>query len=273
MAVGFSISEIRELSEQLSVRLKLPFNQMTHSFLRRRLAMFFDQYGIRKVDQFYERLNDDSFADELIRFFIIDTTELLRDAGFWRQLRSIIRDKLHDKRSHVWLPSVASGEELYSLVILLDELGLRQQFKITVNHPSEKAIDKIKKGVINKRQMEINAFNYKRFEGMKGLADYIIESDGEQLFDTSLLSEVEFKKGSLHTVPDAPCDVIILRNSLLYYTKDYHEELKNLLDGVLVSGGYLCLGVKEQLPQPFDNRFECIDKKEKIYNKFSFLRD
>ncbi|MCU4155181.1 hypothetical protein J1N10_04290 [Carboxylicivirga sp. A043] len=273
MALGFNISELRVLSEQLSEKLNLPFKQMTHSFFKRRLGQFIEMNGIRKVEQLMEQLDNEAFADEFCHYFSVDTTELFRDAGFWRHLRKIINEQYTGANFKVWFPQVSSGEELYSLLILLDELKCIDKAEITVNSTSELGVERIKKGLLGSKKMDVNAYNYKRFEGVNSLEDYFNESEEGPCIESSLLKNVSFGRVGFDTVLDTKCDFIIMRNCMLYYARDYHTEVKNIIDSTLLSGGYLCLGVKEQLATPFDDRFECIDTKEKIYKKFKFLRD
>ncbi len=274
MAVSFSISELRTLSEQLSQQLGLPFKHMTHSFLKRRFAMFFDKHALRKPEHLLQKLNDDAFVDDLCHFFSVNTTELFRDAGFWRHLRKLITTSYTGQSIKIWMPDGSSGEELYSLLILLKEANCLDQAFITVNSTSEEGIKNLSKGGLLMKKMDVNAYNYKRFEGNSSLDSYFIDSTQTTCLDASLLKNVRFQKGCIEYVNDSDkFDIIILRNSLLYYTKDYHDTIKGIVDKALVSGGYLCLGVKEQLPLPYDNRFECVDVKEKIYNKIRFLKD
>jgi chemotaxis protein methyltransferase CheR len=274
MAVAFSISEIREVSEQLSVRTGMPFKHMTHSFLKRRLAMFFDKHSIRKTDDLYERLEQANFVDGLRQFFTIHSTELFRDAGFWRRLRKVFRDNYSIKDYHIWFPAVASGEELYSLLILLAELDDELNIRITVNHESEASLKLIKQGILQHRKMDTNAYNYKRFEGKQNIEQYFDEVEDGIRFKMNPGININFQRGGIDLIPETGnADIIIMRNSLLYFTKDYHEGIKHVIDKSLNKGGYVCLGVKEQLPAPYNDRFECIDHKEKIYSKFSFLRD
>ena len=274
MAVSFSIGELRAIAEQLSVQLGLPFRHMTHSFLKRRLSMFFDKYTLRKPEQLLEQLHQEAFVDDLCRFFSVNTTELFRDAGFWRQLRKLIMAGYPEQDIKIWLPDGASGEELYSLLILLKEINFINRAFITVNNTSNKGIENLKKGNLYMKKMDVNSYNYKRFEGSGCLEDYFTETPDGPQFDTGLLANVSFQKGSIELVNDGDkYDVIILRNSLLYYTKDFHEQFKGIIDRALVKGGVVCLGVNEELPVPFDDRFECIDNKEKIYSKFRFLKD
>ncbi|WP_289053233.1 CheR family methyltransferase [Carboxylicivirga marina] len=273
MAIGFKISELKLLSEELRKKLGLPFDEMTHSFFKRRLSQFVEANGIRKVEQLLEQLNDKIFADQFIHFFSVNTTELFRDAGFWRHLRKMFLEKYSDRSINIWLPDGASGEELYSLIILIDELKLTNQVKITVNHSSAAGLKMIQSGVLLSRKLDVNAYNYKRFEGIGSLDNYFSDTVNGFAFKIEQYNNITFIQGGIEKVPAAKSDIIIMRNALLYYSKDYHTTVKLALDQSLKNGGLLCLGVKELLASPYNDRFECIDSKEKIYSKFSFLRD
>ncbi len=270
MAVAFNISELRNLAGQLTEKLDVPFNQLTHSFLKRRLNEVFDKNGWRKAEQLIEKINDDSFVDQFLLSFSVNTTELFRDPGFWRQLRKQIPVLKSTGNLKILLPDLASGEELYSLLILLHEIGYVGSTTITVQHYSNLRLEQVKKGILATRKMDVNAYNYKRYEGSNSLDDYFVESSDGYCFDTKLLHNVEFKKAGCELSNDF--EIVIFRNTMLYYLKDYHNSFKESFDKSLKPGGLLCLGVKEMLAEPFENRFEAVDTKEKIYRKYAFLK-
>lgn len=273
MAVSFNISELKDIADQLTEKLNLPFNQMTHSFLKRRLTEVMDKQGIRKLEQLFTSLDKQLFRDDLPLLFSVSTTELFRDASFWRQLRKLITNMSSADDLQIWLPDLASGEELYSLLILLDEIKCLDGTKVYVNHPSQQALENVKQGLLFARKMDVNAYNYKRFEGEYKLENYYEESNSSFVINAALLKHVVFSQEGMLSAPNGKVDIILLRNRMLYYTKDYHLQLKDTFDRALKPGGLVCLGVKEALPEPYSERFECIEQKEKIYSKYSFIKD
>jgi len=273
MAINFNISELKLLSKELTEKVGMPFDQMTHSFLKRRLTDVFEKQGFKKKEQLIDGLKNSLFCDDLRLLFSVHTTELFRDASFWRYLRKIISERYTNDTLNIWLPDIASGEELYSLLILLDENNILSKTKIVVNHTSAKVLNQVKEGVLLARKMDVNAYNYKRFEGADSLDKYYKESYQGFDFNSDLLKDVVFVQGDMLSVPAEASDIILFRNSMLYYNKEYHVTLKECFDKALKPGGYLCLGVKETLPMPFEDRFEIIESKEKIYSKYRFLKD
>lgn len=188
-------------------------------------------------------------------------------------MRKSIAERSGDEGLHFWLPDLSSGDELYSLLILLNEINYADNARIHVNHPSLKALNDVKSGLLAARKMDTNSYNYKRFEGIAKLEDYYRESNQGFKMDSKLLNKVVFNQAGMLHAPAQKVDIILFRNSMLYYTKAYHYELKNTFDTALQAGGLICLGVKEILPEPFGDRFECLEQKEKIYGKYSFIKD
>lgn len=272
MALSFSISELRNIADQLTELVGIPFNKMAHSFLKRRLNEVFERLGFRKVEQLTEAIKNNDIADDLRYSFSVSTTELFRDPSMWRSLRKLISCNYINKPLNIWLPDVASGEELYSLFILLEEIKMAGNTHIVVNHTSKKAIENIKQGLLAVKNKEVNSYNIKRYEGKGDLEDYFFEDRTGYKIKSELIKNVTFRQGGILDIPDTKVDIILFRNVMLSFTRKYHLDIKNRFDEVLKPGGIICIGVKEVLPSHYNDRFECFDEKEKIYRKYSFLK-
>ncbi len=274
MAVNYNIRELRALSEHLTTVTGIPFDQMNQSFLKRRLNYFNDKKGFRKGEQLIEFIMKDEFKEEFIAYMTIPVSELFRDAGLWRNIRHYLTELAFVSEINVWIPQVSSGEELYTLLIIAKEEGIIDKLNVTVGYSSNYKIDCIQKGYLRAKRMDTNLYNYKRFEGKAALEDYFDTKEDGLYLKNNLMDGVKFKKGLVTAgQPDEKMDLVLFRNAMLYYKKDYQSIFKNAIDDCLKPGGLLCVGVKEILPSPFSDRFECIDQKEKIYKKFKALMD
>nr|WP_321407201.1 CheR family methyltransferase [uncultured Carboxylicivirga sp.] len=272
MALNYSIRELRELSVTLAKETKLPIDQMSQSFLKRRLYLFGEKKGIKRNEQLIAGLKNEVFKEELISSVVVPVTELFRDAGVWRKIRDHFLTLSNQAQILVWIPQISSGEELYTLLIIAKETGVLDKLDITAGYCASDTKELVEKGILISKKMDTNLYNYKRYEGKAALEDYIEEENGSIKLKSSLLKKVRFKKGCVtEGQPDSKVDLVLFRNVMLYYKKDYHIILKDEIDKCLKPGGWLCLGVREQLPNPFSDRFECIDSKEKIYNKYNAL--
>lgn len=274
MAVNYSIKELREAAEELTTKLALPYNEMSQSFLKRRLHYATEKLNIRKHEQLIEAIEEDSFQEEFMQQMNVPNTEMFRDAKLWRTLRQHFNECKYDSKINVWIPDASTGEELYTLLIMAKEANLSENMNIWINQTSKHLLKNIEKGILGTRKLDANAFNYKRFEGTSSFNDYIIEVDGQLHINPDLIKNITFTHGYfLDKVPDERMDLILFRNVMLYYKKDFHSQLKDCVDKSLKPGGLLCVGVKEVLPSPFSMRFECIEPTEKIYQKFKMLTD
>lgn len=273
MAMHLSIRELRELTVTLTTKTEVAFDQLSPSFLKRRLNLFGDKKGIRNAEQLIERIEQPDFVNELLDFIIVPVTELFRDPGLWRKVRDYLKEIADRERILVWLPQVSSGEELYSLLIIAKELGVWDKLEVIAGYSSEAFRKKVKCGLFHNKKIDNDLYNYKRYEGKDGLEEFIQVEGCCVHLDRELLQKVELRKGHfLGGVPDEKVDLVLFRNVLLYCKKEYHNVLKEHIDKFIKPGGWLCLGVREGL-QDYENRFECIDEKEKIYQKYSVLTD
>lgn len=274
MAVNYSIRELRGAAEELTNIMDIPFIEWSQSFLKRRLFYATEKLGIRKHEQLLEAINNDEQKDEFSRYMTVPVTEMFRDARLWRTLRQHFNETSYNDTINVWIPDVSTGEELYTLLILAKENGLFDKMNIWINHNSKSILKDIENGIVGTRKLDTNSFNYKRFEGTASFDNYISEIEGEFQLSKDLLKNVNFTHGYfLNTAPQEKMDLVLFRNVMLYFKKDFHTTLKDYVDQKLKPGGLLCVGVKEVLPSPFSSRFECIDVKEKIYQKFKVLTD
>ena len=135
---------------------------------------------------------------------------------------------------------------------------------IIANHWSNRALNRVKAGIYNTKQNDVNLHNYKRFEGVNQLESYFEEIDNTFFFRADLLSNVQFTCEALSVKSIDKQHVVLFRNSMLIYNKQFQEELVKSVDDKIVSGGILCIGVKELLPDSILDRFENIDFRERI---------
>jgi len=169
----------------------------------------------------------------------------------------------------LWVASFDSGEELYSLAIILKEAGFLSEVQLYASVISDKAIEKIKSGRIDAKELEVNDANYLRFIGKKNFSDYYYNENGQIVLDTSLVQGVNFVK--LNTLYDnAPGGIklILFRNQMIYYNQILQDKVLYQLSNSVVPGGYLSIGVKETLENTnSSNKFTVFNDLDKIYKK------
>lgn len=244
----------------------MDYTGYTFSFLKRRLGYVFSELRIKKLSQFLEQLNNEDFRENVKYHMAVNVTEMFRDPGFWRSLRDKVFPIYTNKKWSVWFPDTPSGEEVFSLAILLEEEGLINDVDIFCNHPSREKCNEISQGLLDVKNMELNHSNYKRLE-MSDRFDEYFYNNGEALkFSKQLLNRCNVSS-SYPEEEDVKFDLIIFRNSTINLSFQQREfVLQKLLKG-LNPGGIIALGVKESFPGSFKDVLLPLDEKESIFKK------
>ncbi len=269
--VVFGIKEIKDLSSYMTDRIGVPFNHFPLSFLKRRLSYIFRKHNLRNIEQLKQLLDTDDYLERLHTDFAVNTSEMFRDPGFWRYLRSLLKSLSISDKINVWFPESASGEEVFSFLIIIDELELTDKFNITCQHSSLQRLNNIKKGILENKNLEVNKSNYTRIEGQKTFEDYYTINNNRFVLNQSLLENIEIVHGHfLTTTAPSEVGIILFRNKMLYYDKEISENCIDKLMSSLLSGGVIAIGAKEQMPESFEPGLNCLNIKEKTYKKYGF---
>lgn len=266
------IVETRNVIKTILETYGYDFRDYALTSFKRRLEQVITNNGFKDADGLIDRLtNSKEYFDIFLCDITPETTEMFRDPSLWRAIRDEI---IHDitkgsTRTKLWIAAFDSGEELFSLAILLKEAGLLSDVQLYASIISEKTINKIKSGRIDARELEVNDANYVRFNGKRNFSDYYKIENGQAIFDTSLIQGVNFIK--LNTVYDnvpGGIKLALFRNQMIYYNQILQDKVLNQLSNSVVPGGYMVLGVKETLENTgMNNRFTLFNDPEKIYKK------
>ena len=266
------IVETRNVIKTILDTYGYDFRDYALTSFKRRLEQIIMNNGFKDADGLISRLTSNKEYFESFLYEITpETTEMFRDPSLWRTIRDeIIPDLMKGTtKPKLWVAAFDSGEELYSLAIILKELGLFPDVQLYASVISEKVVDKIKTGRIDSKELEVNDANYLRFLGKRSFSDYYKVDNGQTILDTSLIHGVNFIK--LNTVYDnAPGGIklILFRNQMIYYNQILQDKVLNQLTNSVVPGGYLAIGVKETLENTnTSNKFTVLNELDKIYKK------
>jgi chemotaxis protein methyltransferase CheR len=228
---------------------------------------------IRNIDDFIFRLEELDFFERALFDITVNATEFFRDPSFWREFIHLTSDKIESQVSYkIWMPDCASGEELYSLCIVLKEEKLLDKVKILASNLSKEKIEYIKKGTFDEKREDVNSANYKRTNLNQSFEDYITPLINNKFqIDTSLLQDVEFiHTNNIFNNPPQGIKFILFRNSMIYYNKTLQNDVVELLYNSLLPGGHLAIGNKETLNiLESERKFRTVSETERIYQKIS----
>ncbi len=266
------ISDLRRITELVKEQYKYDFTNYAMSSFRRRILRIMELYKFSSADLLIKRLKDDrSFFDEFISEITVNVTEMFRDPSFWRELRDNVIPNilLNHNTISIWHAGCSSGEEVFSMAILLKEMGILNKAKIIATDIDKVILDKAKLGHYSMKNMELNEKNYIRFEGKSSFKDYFTESNGKAVMDKTLIENVSFREHDLvQGVVFNKFDLILCRNVMIYFNQNLQNEVLKKHHESLFKYGYLVIGSKESLIWcEIANKFIVVNNEEKVYKK------
>jgi chemotaxis protein methyltransferase CheR len=210
------------------------------------------------------------FLEQLIHELTVSVTEMFRNPSVYRALRKhVIPDLKTYSFINIWHAGCSTGEEVYSMAILLKEEGLYDNARIYATDLDERAVQSAKDGIYPVDLIEGYSKDYRKSGGNKNLADYYQVKDGMAHMDMSLRENMVFSTHNLATDSVfAEMHLIFCRNVLIYFSPKLKNRALNLFKKSLVRGGVLCLGKQESLEfTKVANHFCLVTNKEKLYHK------
>lgn len=264
-------TEVSAFLESVYQKYGYDFRNYRRSHLLRRIYFRMLREGLTKVAELHEKImnSPDAFSI-LLQDFSINVTEIFRDPQFFLSLRQKVIPILSTYPFiKVWNAGCATGEEAYSLAILLKEENLLNRTQIYATDFNKKVLETARQGIFPKDYIDGFTVNYKQAGGKYELSDYYTAKYGSIKFDSSLVKRIVFADHNLATDRVfAEVHLIFCRNVLIYFNTSLQEKAIELFSNSLVNGGVLCLGTKETLS--FSGKkpgFITLDRHNRIYKK------
>ncbi len=272
--VELGIVDIREIIRLIKNQYDIDFSTFALTSFKYRLEHIIAKNNLTSPENLYRKLTDHrEFFDIFMNQLFVPSTEMFRDPSVWRWLREEYFSNLNDKdllNFKIWLPYCVSGGELFSVCILLQELGLLDHIKIIGTIFSDTSLEYIKSGEYPLKKIETSAENYTRFQGAREFSDYYKLEQYVVRRDVSLIKNVEFIKDDIN-FSRAPIHVklILMRNVMIYFNPSYQESLLQKMYDSLTGTGNLLVGLKEMIRQSQNSHslFETVDINESVYKK------
>lgn len=251
---------------------RIDLSDYTLTTLKRRFSHIMSCFGASSADDLDGLIRKGSISkDAFVEELMVDETELFRDPSLWREMRErYIPDLVKHPGPKIYIAATSSGDELYSLSIILSEMGLKDKVSIVASCPSATRLKKIREGMLyDAKKMEIGEANYQRYGGISKISNYYTMDGSGFRMNSSLLSNVEFDTNLIsQDSMDKSYRMIFLRNWLIQYNIPLYEKVVNSLHQSLVIGGLLFLGNMETLEfSEFDRKFHLENRDERIYRK------
>lgn len=263
--------EISLLLEAIRRRWGYDFTHYSHASLRRRLDQARRAAGLVHFSELLARvLHDETFFDRLLRHMSVTVTEMFRDPQCYRAVRERLIPVFKTfPFIKIWCAGCATGEEVYSLAILLHEEGFLERTRLYATDFNKDSLDIAEKGIYPERLMAAYADNYRQSGGRGDFSDYYSSSYDFARMKGFLRDRITFSYHNL--VTDGvfgEMHLITCRNVLIYFDKTLQEQVLRLFTDSLRHGAYLCLGAKESLNfSAVKPLYEALDGRQRIYKK------
>jgi len=263
--------EIALLLEAIYRQYGFDFRAYAFASLRRRVWKRIEIEALPTISALQERiLHDRAVMERLLLDLSINVTAMFRDPDFYVAFRQHVVPLLRTYPFiRLWHAGCATGEEAYSMAILLQEEGLYDRARIYATDINEVVLQKAKEGIFGLDRMQEYTQNYLRAGGTRSFSEYYIAKYDGALIARPLLRNIVFSQHNLVTDHSfAECNVILCRNVLIYFDKTLQARVHKLFYQSLVKFGVLALGNKETLKfSEHEQDYDYLDVREKLYKK------
>jgi chemotaxis protein methyltransferase CheR len=263
--------EINQLLESIFYKYGFDFRDYARASLKRRLSAVLRAEHIATIAELGQRLlSDPSLMQRFVHGITVSTTSMFRDPSFYRAFRKLVVPMLKTYPFiRFWHAGCATGEEVYSYAILLQEEGLADRCRIYATDLDAMCIEQAKNGIFNMNAMKEFSTNYIQAGGKHSLSNYYTAMDQHAVFAKGLRENIVFARHNL--VSDSSFNefhVIFCRNVLIYFNNQLREKVLLLFHDSLCQFGILALGSKESLRfTSIDPCYEQVVGGEQIYRR------
>ena len=263
--------ELKQLLESILYVYGYDFTEYAEASVIRRVTNFMAMKKVDAIETLGKMiLQDEKLFEEFVQQISVTVTEMFRDPLFYKSLRENVMHRLATYPFiKIWVAGCATGEEVYSIAILLKEEGLLNRSVIYATDINQKSLQIAKEGVYALANMKSHTANYQKSGGQKSFSEYYKAKYNSVLFDKSLKQNIVFAPHNLAVDKSFnEFQLIICRNVLIYFNQQLQDKVIHLFYDSLCTLGFLGLGNKESLLF-YENRksFGEVDRKEKIFVK------
>ena len=239
--------------------------------LQRRIANLLEQEKKQYISELTCGIIHDRYLfDRFLLKMSVTVTTMFRDPKMFCLLKEHVIAKLQTYPSiNIWIAGCATGEEAYSVAILLHEAGLLERSRIYATDYNNSSLATAEKGIYPLQSIREYHENYRIAGGQHSFSDYYHQRYDGALFDSGLRNKITFAHHNLMKDESfAKMNLVLCRNVMIYFDKQLKNRVLKVIDDSLVQRGFLMLGDRESLIHSnISERFEAITPRSKIYQK------
>jgi chemotaxis protein methyltransferase CheR len=242
--------EIRLLLEAVFLRYQYDFRDYAVTSLRRRMHKALEDFGCESLAELQQRvLRDEALFNRMLQYFTVQVSEMFRDPPYFRALREQVVPVLRTYPSlKIWVAGCSSGEEVWSLAIVLAEEELLERSLIYATDINARALTRAETGIYPVQRMAGFSRNYLDAGGHGSLGDWYTAGYDNAVLHRRLRERVVFADHSLATDSVfSEVHLVSCRNVLIYFNKALQDRAVGLFREALVHRGFIGLGAGESL--------------------------
>ena len=265
--------EVELLLEAVFQRYGHDFRRYARASVHRRIHNVRKRAGFDSVSQLIPQiLHDPLFFEQLLCEMSITVTTMFRNPGLFLFLRQKVLPYLKSYPSlKIWHAGCATGQEAFSLAILLKEENLDKRTIIYATDFNDTALDTAKQGIYDLKDVKGYTKNYQAAGGTRSFAEYYHAEYGAIKLRQCLKDPITFANHNL-AIDEvfSETQLILCRNVLIYFDEKLQDRVLNLFCESLVENGFLCLGSRESLSSStIRDRFVALDERHRVFQKKS----
>ena len=263
--------EIQLLLEAVFRRYGFDFRDYAYPSMRRRIWNRVREEGAQGISELQGKLlHDPACMERFLASVTVNVTTMFRDPSFYLAFRTKVVPLLRPQPFlRLWHVGCSTGEEVYSMAILLQEEGLYDKCRIYATDINEAVLARAKEAIFPLALVQEYTSNYLRAGGTRSFSEYYTSRYDRVMFHRSLSERVVFAQHNL--VTDSSFNdfqVILCRNVLIYFNHTLTARVHRLLYQSLAPAGFLALGNGESIKfTPHESCYEEFDACEKVYRR------
>ncbi len=242
--------EVRLFIEALKLFSGYDLSGYAQASLTRRIRNYISTNGYSSISELMPVLaHQPESRRQILNQLTVNVSELFRDPFAFLALKNVVLpDMANYQKINIWVAGCATGEEAYSLAIMLDEANLIERSHIYATDINSKVIQQCETGILRKSLNRDDAKRYQQAGGSSSLSQYFSTAYGQQKFKHRLMECIHFCQ---HDLIQDKClksiHLAMCRNVMIYFNPTLQSKVLQSLFNSLVKNGFLMLGTKEGL--------------------------
>ena len=263
--------ELQQFLDRLFDLSGVDLSGYTRRALQRRLRSLMIGEGLSGLGELGDRIRDDPrFLAHVLDRLMLRVTTMFRDPSFFRLFRDRVVPLLRTyPYPRLWVAGCSTGQEAYSLAILLREEGLYDRCRIYATDLNEAVLENARSGVLPVSALEEYERNYREAGGIRALSDYYVRGKTSAVLDRAVLDRIAvFRHDLARDASFNEFHVIFCRNVLMYFDEALRYRVHQLFSDSLVRLGFLGLGQSESLHlSRHESDYKLLSRRHRLYRK------